>query len=158
MYARWQDEQKAYQEQLAKLPVLPMPSGLGVGGGGDYAPNTPAYLINGKGGTTGNGNVIDPTTWAATVDAIKNGTLSAMGVLTTIEDGGSYKGMDTHTMREAALYSMSPETYGQTYQQTARNYNSAHNANHGGTRANSTGGSNNSKKYDSNQQRKDLGY
>lgn len=111
-YARWQDEQKAYQEELAKLPAASHQTMLGGGGG-------PTIVVPGaKGASTG--SVLDPDTWAAAIEGFKSGALSPMGVLSGIENGTTWKGMDTNSMREAALYYMSPETYGMTYPQTAR--------------------------------------
>lgn len=128
-YARWADEQAAYQELLKTLPAQTRAMMGGGGNGGGIPVHAIADALREK-GYGGNSKVIDPTTWAATVEAIGNGTLSAMGVLNTIENGGSYKNMDTYTMREAALYAMNPEGYGTTYPQTARNFSSAHKANH----------------------------
>jgi len=122
-YARWQDEQKAYQELLKTLPAAQQTLS---GGGGGLDISLPALT----GGAKGSGTQLDPSTWAATVEGIQNGTLSAMGILSGIENGTTWKGMDTNTMREAALYTMSPETYGNNYPQTARNFSSAHQANH----------------------------
>lgn len=134
-YARWLDEQEKYQELLKYMPLADQGkggNGIVVQGGGGVNATALANAMA-RNGMSANSKVIDPATWAATVDAIKNGTLSAMGVLNTIENGGSYKGYDTYTMREAALYSMNPEGYGTTYPQTARNFSSAHKANHSNT-------------------------
>jgi hypothetical protein len=153
-YARWADEQAAYQELLKTLPAQAQKMMGGGGGGGGIPVNAIADALMAK-GYGGNSKVIDPATWAATVEAINNGTLSAMGVLNTIENGGSYKNMDTYTMREAAMYAMNPEGYGTTYPQTARNFSSAHKANHS-TKGTSGTGSTGNTAADRNRKSKGL--
>jgi len=142
-YARWADEQEKYQELLKTLPAQSQGMGGIVVQGGGGVDATALANAMARNGMSGNSKVIDPATWAATVEAIGNGTLSAMGVLNTIENGGSYKNMDTYTMREAAMYAMNPKGYGATYSQTARNFSSAHKANHSTKSASGTGSTGN---------------
>ena len=113
-YARWQDEMAAYQEMLKNVP-----DAGATGGGGGIDPGvigapteaTRKNLMT-MGTGTGNGNSqLDPTTWANTIAAIKDGTLSAEGIIQGIDNGQTWKGMNTNTMYQAALYSMNPENW-----------------------------------------------
>lgn len=155
-FARWQDEQAAYQELLKTLPEMGM---MGVEpGSGNWSPDMSGiFSVMNKAYGSGN-NQLDPTTWANTIEGISSGKLSALGIMQGIEDGQTWKGMDTNTMYQAALYSMNPENWNMKVsldQQYARRPS----ANHGKkttTTTNTQGKNGNT--YNSAQQLKDLGH
>ena len=112
-YARWQDEQKAYQEELAKLPAASHQTMLGGGGG-------PTIVVPGAGGAAAGQFAVDPVMQDALRQYFADGNGTVQDALKLRSQGYHYKDVpdaqiDYFLNRNLGLYTGNPGQLGYSF-------------------------------------------